>query len=227
MEQYVNNLLFGFYPYFVLTVMIIGTIIRYDRDQYTWKAGSSQLLRSKDMRVGNNLFHVGIILLFFGHLVGLLTPESVYHHIMTAAFKQKMAMVAGGIFGTICFIGMTMLIKRRLFDPRIRVTSTKTDIAILLILYVQLILGLATIPFSAQHLDGSSMIALANWAQHIVTFRTGAADFIIDEAIIFKLHLFLGMTIMLLFPFTRLVHVLSAPVKYLFRTGYQIVRSRG
>ena len=141
MEKYINTLLFGFYPYLVLTVMIVGTIIRYDRDQYTWKAGSSQLLRSKGMRVGNNLFHIGIILLFFGHLVGLLTPEALYHHIMTAAFKQKMAMVAGGIFGTICFIGMTMLIKRRLFDPRIRVTSTKSDIAILLILYVQLILG--------------------------------------------------------------------------------------
>lgn len=226
MEEYINTLLFGFYPYFVLTVMIVGTIIRYDRDQYTWKAGSSQLLRSKGMRVGNNLFHIGIILLFFGHLVGLLTPEALYHHIMTAAFKQKMAMVAGGIFGTICFIGMTMLIKRRLFDPRIRATSTKSDIAILLILYVQLILGLATIPFSAQHMDGSSMIALANWAQHIVTFREGAADFIIEEAVIFKLHLFLGMSIMLMFPFTRLVHAASAPVKYLFRNGYQIVRSR-
>jgi nitrate reductase gamma subunit len=226
MEKYINTLLFGFYPYLVLTVMIVGTIIRYDRDQYTWKAGSSQLLRSKGMRVGNNLFHIGIILLFFGHLVGLLTPEALYHHIMTAAFKQKMAMVAGGIFGTICFIGMTMLIKRRLFDPRIRVTSTKSDIAILLILYVQLILGLATIPFSAQHMDGSSMIALANWAQHIVTFREGAADFIIEEAVIFKLHLFLGMSIMLMFPFTRLVHAASAPVKYLFRKGYQIVRSR-
>jgi len=136
-------------------------------------------------------------------------------------------MIAGGIFGTMCFIGMTMLVKRRLFDPRIRATSTKSDIAILLILYVQLILGLITIPFSAQHLDGSSMVALANWAQHVVTFRSGAADFIIDEAIIFKLHLLLGMTIMLMFPFTRLVHVLSAPVKYLFRTGYQIVRNRG
>ena len=227
MEEYINTLLFGYYPYFVLTVMIVGTIIRYDRDQYTWKAGSSQLLRSKGMRVGNNLFHVGIILLFFGHLVGLLTPEAIYHHVMTAAFKQKMAMIAGGIFGTICFIGMTMLLKRRLFDPRIRATSTKSDIAVLLILYIQLILGLITIPFSAQHLDGSSMIALANWAQHVVTFRSGAADFILEEAIIFKLHLFLGMSIMLMFPFTRLVHVLSAPVKYLFRTGYQIVRSRG
>jgi nitrate reductase gamma subunit len=226
MPEYLNEFLFGIYPYIVLTVMIVGTILRYDRDQYSWKADSSQLLRSKDMRVGNNLFHVGIILLFFGHLVGLLTPESVYHLVMTAAFKQKMAMTAGGIFGTLCFIGMTMLLKRRLFDERIRATSKTSDIVILLVLYIQLILGLITIPYSAQHPDGSSMIALANWAQHIVTFRSGAAEFILEEAWVFKAHLFLGMTIVLMFPFTRLVHVLSAPVKYLFRTGYQIVRKR-
>jgi nitrate reductase gamma subunit len=140
-----------------------------------------------------------------------------------------LAMVAGGIFGTICFIGMTILLVRRLFDSRIRATSKPSDTMILLFLYVQLITGLITIPFSAQHMDGSSMIALANWAQHIVTFRSGAADFIMGEAIIFKLHLVLGTTIFLLFPFTRLVHIFSgiaAPVKYILRRGYQIVRKR-
>ena len=70
------------------------------------------------------------------------------------------------------------------------------------------------------------MIALANWAQYIVTFRGGAADFVAGTSLIFKLHIVLGLTIFLLFPFTRLVHVLSAPVKYLFRSGYQIVRKR-
>jgi len=226
MVEYLNQFFFGIYPYIAISVMIIGTILRYDRDQYTWKASSSQLLRSKGMRVGSNLFHVGIILLFFGHLVGLLTPASVYHVFMTPATKQLLAMVAGGIFGTMCFIGMTILLHRRLFDERIRATSNTSDIAILIILYIQLILGLLTIPISAQHPDGSSMVALANWAQHIVTFRSGAADFIIEEAFIFKMHLVLGLTIFLIFPFTRLVHVLSAPVKYLFRSGYQIVRKR-
>lgn len=227
MISYLHQFFFGIYPYIAVMVMVGVSIARYDRDQYTWKADSSQLLRSKGMRVGSNLFHVGIILLFFGHLVGLLLPESIYHHFMTAGAKQILAMVAGGIFGTLCFIGLSMLLYRRLFDKRIRATSRFSDIALLLILYVQLILGLITIPYSAQHLDGSSMIALANWAQHIVTFRTGAADFIVNEAWVFKVHLVLGLTIFLVFPFTRLVHMLSAPVKYLFRTGYQIVRRRG
>lgn len=227
--DYLHQFFFGYYPYICLIVFVLGSMLRYDRDQYTWKADSSQLLRKKGMRIGNNLFHVGIILLLFGHLVGLLTPQEVYHHFMDASTKQLMAMIAGGIFGTICFIGMTMLVYRRLFDPRIRATSKPSDIFILLILYVQLILGLITIPFSAQHMDGSSMIALANWAQHIVTFRTGAADFVIHEALIFKLHIVLGCTIFLVFPFTRLVHAFSgfaAPVKYLWRSGYQIVRKR-
>ena len=227
MGSFINQFLFGIYPYIAITIMVVGSVFRYDRDQYTWKADSSQLLRAKGMRVGSNLFHIGIILLFFGHLVGLLMPESIYHLVMSAQTKQLMAMIAGGIFGSICFVGLTILIRRRLFDPRIRATSKPTDIAVLLILYVQLILGLITIPYSAQHLDGSSMVALGNWAQHIVTFRSGAADFVLDEAWVFKVHLFLGLTIFLLFPFTRLVHMLSAPLKYLTRKGYQVVRKRG
>ncbi|MEX1036745.1 MAG: respiratory nitrate reductase subunit gamma [Sneathiella sp.] len=227
MSIYINELLFGIYPYIAILVMILGSIFRYDQNPYSWKADSSQLLRSRGMRWGSNLFHIGIILLFFGHLVGLLTPEAVYHLVMSAAVKQKLAMIAGGIFGAMCFVGLTILLWRRITDPRIRATSKFGDILILVILYIQLILGLATIPASAQHPDGSSMIALANWAQYIVTFQGGAADFVMEEAFIFKAHIFLGLTIFLIFPFTRLVHVFSAPVKYILRPGYQIVRKRG
>ena len=227
--DYLHQFFFVYYPYICLTVFVIGSALRYDRDQYTWKADSSQLLRKKGVRIGNNLFHIGIILLFLGHFFGLLTPREVYHHFMDSGTKQMIAMFAGGIFGTICFVGMTILLLRRLFDSRIRATSKPSDILILIVLYVQLITGLITIPFSAQHMDGSSMMALANWAQHLVTFRSGAADYIIGEAIIFKLHIVLGTTIFLLFPFTRLVHVFSgivAPLKYILRRGYQIVRKR-
>ena len=226
MENYMNDFLFGIYPYIAIVVMVVGTILRYDQAPYTWKADSSQLISSKGLRFGSNLFHVGIILLFFGHFVGLLMPHSFYEGFMTAGTKQLIAMVAGGIFGTICFIGMTVLIWRRMFDARVRATTKPADMMILMILYVQLILGLATIPVSAGHLDGGAMMDFASWAQYILTFRGGAADFILAQSIIFKLHIVLGLTIFLLFPFTRLVHMLSAPVKYLFRSGYQIVRKR-
>jgi nitrate reductase gamma subunit len=226
MANYINQFFFGIYPYIAITVFFLGSLLRYDRDQYTWKASSSQLLSKKDMRLGSNLFHIGIIMLFFGHLIGLLTPGWAYHFVMSAGTKQVMAMTAGGIFGLICLAGMLLLIRRRLRDPRIRATSELTDLPILLILFVQLVLGLLTIPFSAQHLDGSSMVALANWAQHIVTFQSGAAGYVAGEAFIFKIHLILGLTIFLIFPFTRLVHIWSVPVQYLTRSGYQVVRRR-
>jgi len=227
MANYINQFFFGIYPYIAITVFFIGSLLRYDRDQYTWKASSSQLLSNKDMRLGSNLFHIGIIALFFGHLMGLLTPHWAYHFAMTAGQKQMMAMTAGGIFGVTCLIGMILLIRRRLLDARIKATSQPTDLPILLILFVQLVLGLLTIPASAQHPDGSSMLALASWAQHIVTFQGDAASFVAGEAFIFKAHLVLGLTIFLVFPFTRLVHIWSAPVQYLARSGYQIVRKRG
>ena len=227
MANYINQFFFGIYPYIALTVFFFGSLLRYDRDQYTWKASSSQLLSKKDMRLGSNLFHIGIIALFFGHLMGLLTPHWAYHFMMSAGTKQLVAMTAGGIFGLTCLVGMILLIRRRMLDARIKATSQATDLPILLILFVQLVLGLLTIPFSAQHLDGSSMLALASWAQHVVTFQGDAASFVAGEAFIFKIHLVLGLTIFLVFPFTRLVHVWSVPIQYLTRTGYQIVRKRG
>lgn len=225
-NTFLNHFLFGSYPYIAFAVFIIASILRYDLDPYSWKADSSQILSGKYFRFASNSFHVGIILLFFGHLVGLMMPHSFYEPYMTPQVKQIIAMTAGGIFGTLCFVGLTILILRRLFNARVRATSRKSDIFILFLLYIQLILGLASIPVSASHPDGSSMLALAEWAQHIVTFRSGASEFILHEHIIFKLHLFFGLTLFLVFPFTRLVHVWSFPAKYLTRTGYQIVRKR-
>ena len=227
MANYINQFFFGIFPYIAITVFFVGSLLRYDRDQYTWKASSSQLLSKKDMRLGSNMFHIGIIMLFFGHLIGLLTPHWAYHFMMDAGTKQMLAMTAGGIFGLICLVGMVLLIRRRMLDARIKATSQPTDLPILLILFVQLVLGLLTIPFSAQHMDGSSMLALASWAQHLVTFQGDAATFVAGEAFIFKIHLVLGLTIFLIFPFTRLVHVWSVPIQYLTRSGYQIVRRRG
>ena len=224
--SYLNTLLFGYYPYVAMSVFIIGSIARYDRDQYSWRTGSSQLLRAKELRLGSNLFHIGILLLFVGHFAGLLTPPAVYHGLgLSTSAKQILAVVAGGIFGGICAKGIYILIRRRLTDARIRATSSRMDIFILLLIGVQLALGLLTLPISLYHSDGANMILLSEWAQRIVTFRSGAADQISNIGIIFKLHLFLGMTIFLVFPFSRLVHVWSVPLGYIARP-YQIVRRR-
>lgn len=227
MADFLNFALFGIYPYIALAVLAVGSIIRYDREPYSWRAGSSQLLRRKQLMWGSVLFHVGVLVIFAGHLVGLLTPIAIWDALgVPHGAKQLLAMVAGGVAGIMAIIGATLLIHRRFFDPRVRAASKFSDNMIILLLWIQLALGLATIPVSAQHLDGHEMVKFMEWAQGIFMFRAGSADLIRDVAPVFKAHLFLGLTILLLFPFTRLVHMLSAPVRYIWRPGYQIVRSR-
>ena len=225
--SWLDALLFGYYPYICLTVFLLGSWIRYDRDQYTWKSDSSQLLRTGSLRWGSNLFHLGILFLFVGHTVGMLTPHFMYEPFISAGAKQVLAMVSGGLFGLLGFIGLTLLLHRRLADPRIRKTSKTSDIALLGLLWVQFALGLGTIAVSVQHLDGTMMLMLAEWAQRIVTFRGGAAERVAAASWVFKAHMALGMTIFLVFPFTRLVHVWSgfAALAYVVRP-YQLVRSR-
>ena len=226
LHAYLHQFAFTVYPYICLAVFLMGSLARFDRDQYTWKSDSSQLLRTGTLRWGSNLFHIGILFLFFGHLVGLLTPHWIYESFITPQHKQLVAIYSGGTAGFLCFIGLTLLLYRRLFDARIRLTSHRTDIAILLILWVQLVIGFFTLPLSLAHADGSVMLTLSDWAQRIVTLRPNA-DGLVGLNWPYKLHLVLGMTIFLLFPFSRLVHVWSgfATVAYLFRP-YQVVRSR-
>jgi nitrate reductase gamma subunit len=221
-----HNFLFSVYPYICLAVFFMGSLARFDRDQYTWKSDSSQLLRKGQLRWGSNLFHIGILFLLGGHTVGLLTPHFLYEPFITAEQKQLVAVTAGGIAGFVCFIGLTLLLHRRIFDDRIRLTSHRTDLGILVILWVQLSIGLITLPYSFGHKDASVMLALADWAQHLVTFRPDAAGLVaLDWP--YKVHLVLGMTIFLLFPFSRLVHVWSGfgTLAYIVRP-YQMVRSR-
>ncbi|MBK6289435.1 MAG: respiratory nitrate reductase subunit gamma [Gammaproteobacteria bacterium] len=225
MDRFIDELLFQFYPYVAIAVLLIGSWLRFDRDPYTWRAGSSQLLSSRGMRWGSNLFHVGVLAILAGHFVGLLTPHFIYEPFISSPHKQLLAMGIGGVFGLMAFVGMTILVLRRLFNPRVRATGRRSDLAVLLLLYAQLLLGLASIFVSAGHLDGAQMVRLGEWAQHIVTFRGGAASYIAGAHWIYKAHVFLGMTLLLIFPFTRLVHVWSMPVSYL-RRPYQVVRKR-
>ena len=226
MRDAIFHILFVWYPYVAMSAFIFGSIIRFDREQYTWKASSSQLLRRRQLMWGSNLFHLGILFLLVGHTVGLLTPTGIYSLIVTPAQKQLIAIIAGGIAGSICFVGLSLLLHRRLFDARVRQTSTYMDLTVLGVLWVQLALGLITLPYSLQHTDGSVMIQLSHWAQGILTVQPVDAKTLQGLDWPYLVHLVLGMTIFLIFPFSRLVHIWSAPVWYLGRRGYQVVRSR-
>lgn len=228
MEYYINQFIFGVFPYIAGTVFIFGSLLRFERGQYTWRAMSSQMLVNKErwFRPASIAFHVGILLLFFGHLFGLLTPTWVYESFgLTASAKQMLAIVAGGLFGLLCFFGLTYLLWRRLFVPRVRANSAGMDTFIIVLIWLQLVTGLCTIAVSTGHLDGYVMQQLGYWAQHIVTFRSGAHEYVLDVHWIYKSHMFLGLIMFTAFPFSRLVHVWSWPWAYT-RRRFQVVRQQ-
>lgn len=223
-----HNFLYGVYPYIALSVFLLGSWLRFDREQYTWKSDSSQLLSKANMRLGSNLFHVGIIAIFFGHAVGLLTPHSVFKALGVSDMAHQMvAIVAGSVFGGMCLVGGAILWVRRMLNQRVSAASRGSDKFILTWLLITLLIGLSTIPVSighANHDNPAVMIALAEWVQSVIYLRPDPS-LLNGVDTIFKVHLFFGMTVFLVFPFTRLVHVWSAPFGYVARP-YQIVRSK-
>ncbi len=223
-----TNFLFGVYPYIALTTFFVGSIIRFDREQYTWKADSSQLFEKELLRKGSILFHIGVLALFFGHFAGLVTPHSLFLAMgISDLAHQYIAIILGAVFGSVCMMGGVILWKRRMYNPRVRANSRFMDIFILDWILVTLAVGLITIPVSIYHAvngDATTMVMLAEWVQGVL--KLNAEPYLLnDVSFIYKLHLFLGMSVFFLFPFTRLVHVWSAPLSYIFRP-YQLVRTK-
>lgn len=224
--EFLHNFIFGVYPYIATTVFLLGSWIRFDHEQYTWKSDSSQLLSKRGMRFASNFFHYGILGLFLGHVVGLLTPHPVFLALgVPDMTHQWLAISAGTLFGGACLLGAIVLWLRRLANPRVRAASRWMDINILGWLMLTAAAGLATIPTSIQHAgsgDASAMIQLADWVQSILYLHPDP-KLVLDVSPVYKFHMFLGMSVFLFFPFTRLVHIWSAPFGYLGR-AYQIVR---
>lgn len=219
--------LFGIYPYLCLAVLLLGSLVRFDREPYTWKSDSSQMLRAGQLRLGSNLFHYGILVVVIGHFLGFLAPHWAVDWALSPAQHQLLAMVGGGIAGLVAIIGLSILIHRRLGDPRVRRNSRKWDISIVLMLWLQLLLGLITVPLSAQHMDGAMFELLTDYVKGIVTFKSGVAALLVNVPWVYRLHILLGFTIFLVSPFTRMVHIWSGTgaLAYLFRP-YQLVRTR-
>ncbi len=224
--DYINTFLFGIYPYLCLAVLLIGSLIRFDREPYTWKSDSSQLLRKRQFRLGSNLFHYGVIIVILGHFVGFLAPHWAVDWALSPTGHQLLAMVVGGIAGFVAIIGLTLLLHRRIADARIRLNSRKWDIAVAMSLWLQLALGLLTVPLSAFHMDGALFETLTSYVKGIVTLNGSASSLMMSVPLVYKLHVLLGFTIFLISPFTRMIHIWSGAgaLAYLIRP-YQIVRS--
>jgi len=218
MNDWSNILVFGWYPYVALAVFVIGGWLHFGGEPHIQPDRSGRLLSGRQLTLGVTLFHTGALILFLGHLIGLLTPIQVFESVgISHSFKQSMANVIGGTAGTVAFLGLLLLLRNRLNESRGRLTSMFGDVAILLLILVQIGLGLSTIPVAlAKMSSGCEALPLMWWAQSIATLKpAAAAGYIAAMPLIFKLHIVNGLTIALVFPFTRLVNVWSVPTWFL------------
>jgi nitrate reductase gamma subunit len=225
MENYINNFLFTYLPHIAMAVFWFGLITRIVKTSRTIQAKSSQFLAGDGLKWGSNLFHYGIILVFIGHFTGLFTPEKLYHLFITTATKRVLAVSLGGVFGTLTFIGIIILIIRRFRNERIKLNSSPQDYFIIFLLLVEVGLGLASMVTTATS-SVENYAALGEWAQKIITFQPDAGAVITGHSLIYKLHIVTGLFIFIIFPYTKLMHIMVLPIAYFFRSGYQLVRRR-
>lgn len=224
-DHYIHNFFFLIYPHIALTIFWIGLIYKLIHNRPQIKTYSSTFFEKRNMLWAANFFHIGIISVFFGHLFGLLTPEWLYHLAIDSEIKRWLAISMGGTFGTIALIGLLGLIYRRLTQKRIQATSNFAELAILFLFLFEIVLGLSSIESTATE-SVRNYTDLGAWSQAIVSFRVDAFEIIQGHNLIYKIHIVTGLTIFLLVPFTKLMHIFVVPLSYIFRKGYQIVRAR-
>ncbi len=222
-----NSIFFGVYPYLAGTVFLVGSILRYEFDQAGWTTYSTQLLASRRyMMWASNLWHIGILFVFAGHFIGMLTPIFEWLHV-PAVTHQWIAFSAGTTFGVVAMLGGVMLLLRRYVDPSVRAAGRFSDMLILVWLLVTLGLGLGTQAITLPELlrgNVANMDIFRMYLEGLVTLRPDPA-LLIHIPVLYKVHMLFGMTVFLLFPFTRLVHIWTVPLNYLVRR-YEIVRAR-
>lgn len=210
--DFVYFLLFQVLPYIVIAVWLVGSFVRFLVSPYTVKSQSSELLGSKkEINWGARFFHVGVIGLFFGHLFGLLIPKDLLSDIgISPALNQMIEICAGGFFALLSIIGIAMMIHRRITNPRIRKTSRPSDWLVLVLLGAVLLVGGGIVVTAAvTERSGEDLFDFVNWAIALISFQPDAYAYLIDAPILQKVHILIGLSIFLIVPFTRLIHIWS------------------
>lgn len=221
-----SQFLWVIYPYIILILFIVGLYYRYQTDQFGWTAKSSEMLEKKKLRLGSNLFHIGIIFVFFGHVGGILIPKSWLLALgVSDHLYHLMALSLGTVAGLMTLIGCIILVIRRLTVVRIRRTSSFGDMLSIILLTLIVVVGMLATLFN---MGGSGEFdyreTIGPWLRGVLIFRP---DYTLMSTVpvIFKIHVVLGLALFAVFPFTRLVHMLSMPIKYLGRS-YVVYRRR-
>lgn len=219
------------FPYVVITIWLVGSFVRFLTHPYTVKSQSSEFLGAKkEINWGARFFHVGVIGLLFGHLLGLFVPKQLLLDFgITVQMTQMLEIILGGICAVLCLVGITLMIHRRITKPRIRKTSRPSDWLVLVLIAAVLIMGATSIVNSALYdHSGEGLLDFVSWATALVTLQPDAYTYLIDAATPQKIHIFIGLCIFLIVPFTRLIHIWSgyaSPI-YLLR-NMQKMRMNG
>ena len=219
-------MLWGVLPYVMLAVLIGGLVWRYRYDQFGWTTRSSQLYESRLLRIASPLFHFGILAVIVGHFVGLVIPETWMNDIgIDEGTYHFFALSVGSIAGFATLVGIVMLIYRRRTTGPVFMATTKNDKVMYIFLTAAILAGLATTVFSV--FDTSIVNyreTVSPWFRSLFTFQPNIAA-MTAASLTFKIHTLTGMALIMLCPFTRLVHAFTAPLHYLFRP-YIVYRSR-
>jgi nitrate reductase gamma subunit len=215
-------------PYVCLTVFLVGHYWRYRYDKFGWTTRSSQLYEDRLLRLGSPLFHFGMLGVVGGHVIGLLVPESWTHAMGISDEAYHLVAVTGGLIaGAMALGGLAILVYRRRTVGPVFSATTRMDKLMYAVLAVVILLGCwNTVAASTLNLGGEYDYreGVSVWYRSFLAFQP-QPELMADAPLGFQLHALAAFALFALWPFTRLVHVFSAPVGYLTRP-YIVYRSR-
>lgn len=213
-----NTFIYGVLPYIALTVMVGGTIIRYVYGERGWTTKSSEFLSKRDLKWGSPLFHIGLFMAMGGHFVGILVPKFVTEAAGTSEHAYHMIALAGGIPAAILFLGGFLLLLKRRFagKSRMAVNTSSMDKWLYLVLLLTIVSGTAA---TIQNIPGAFDYreTISPWFRSLLMMQP---DVSLMDGVpsVFQFHMLMWMVLAITFPFTRLVHCLSLPFEYFFRS---------
>ncbi|AXX29436.1 respiratory nitrate reductase subunit gamma [Actinosynnema pretiosum subsp. pretiosum] len=221
-----NTLLWVVFPYAALTVFVVGHVWRWRSDQFGWTTRTTQLLERRWLRWGSPLFHLGAFAAIGGHAMGLLVPKAVTEFVgITEHLYHLMAVGAGSVAAVMLVVGLGLLIARRVLEPRINRTTTKSDKALFTVLGFVVAMGVTATVVEQLFKGGYDYReTISVWFRGLFALNPDPL-LMVDVPLVFQLHALSAFLLFAIWPFTRLVHVWSAPIAYLWRP-YVVYRRR-
>jgi nitrate reductase gamma subunit len=221
-----STFLWGALPYIAAAILITGLIWRYRYDKFGWTTRSSELYESRILKIASPMFHYGILFVLVGHLMGLFIPASWTDAVgMDEHTYHLMSLFGGTAAGALTVVGIGALIYRRRTNPAVFHATTRNDKLMYVVLLAAIAMGVITkLAHSDIHSGYDYRDTIAPWARSLFTLQPDV-DLMRNVPVTYQIHAVIGLCLFALIPFTRLVHMFSAPVQYLFRP-YLVYRSR-